>query len=97
MTGSVLISGRNLHDLATKGAREYKKALAFNEHKWDSVQMKPKHSGDTVEDCIEYVRWGMYRSTVGGSEYNEETKSDSETEGIVASEMEDADDEVNSI
>ena len=97
MTGSVLISGRNLHDLATKGAREYKKALAFNDHKWDSVQMKPKHSGDTVEDCIEYVRREMYRSTVGRFEDNEETKADSETEDIVGSEKEDGDDKVNSI
>ena len=86
-----------MHDLATKGAREYKKALAFNEHKWDSVQMKPKHSGDTVEDCIEYVRREMYRSTVGRFEDNEETKADSETEDIVGSEIEDGDDKVNSI
>ena len=56
LTGSVLISGRNLLDLDTKGACEYKKALASNEYKWDSVQIKPKHSEDTVQDCIEYVR-----------------------------------------
>ena len=84
-------------DLATKGAREYKLALAFNEHKWDSAQMESKHSGDTVQNYIEYVRREMYRSTVGVSEDNEEAKVDLETEDIVASEMEDTDDKFNSI
>ena len=63
----MLISGRNFLDLATKEAREYKKAFAFNEHTWDSLQMKSKHSGDTVQDCIEYVRREMYKLTVGGT------------------------------
>ena len=80
LTGSVLISGRNLLDLAIKGAREYKKALSFNEHKWDSVKMQPKYSGETVEDCIEYVRREMYKLTLTEEDNNEESKADSETD-----------------
>ena len=41
-TGVVLITGRNLHDLASKGLSSYKKALAFNEAVWDSEKMRPK-------------------------------------------------------
>ena len=55
-TGSLLITGRNLLDLAVKGSKYYKKAVAFNTHKWDSSKMEPKESGDSLEDCIEYVR-----------------------------------------
>ena len=59
-TGTVLIGGRNLLDLAQKGSRSYKKALAFDYHKWNSVLMEPKESGDTINDYIEYVRRQMY-------------------------------------
>lgn len=34
-TGSLLIAGRNLYDLAVRGLREYKKAVAYSSHKWD--------------------------------------------------------------
>ena len=59
-TGFILIRGRNILDLALKGSRGYKKALAFNMHKWNSNKMAPKESGDTIDDCIEYVRRKMY-------------------------------------
>ena len=58
--GCVLITGRNLYDLAIKGMKYYKKALAYNEVLWDSEKMCPKKSGHTVDDCIDYVRKRMY-------------------------------------
>ena len=48
LTGSVLIGGRNILDLAQRGSQSYKKALAFNMHKWDSVKMEPIASGNTI-------------------------------------------------
>ena len=59
-TGVVLVTGRNLHDLASKGLKYYKKALAFNEAVWDSELMCEKDSGHSIEDCIEHVRRQMY-------------------------------------
>lgn len=37
--GKQLITGRNLHAMAIRGARAYKKALSFLTHKWDPVTM----------------------------------------------------------
>ena len=34
-TGVLLVGGRNLHNLAAKGSRCYKKALAYSVDKWD--------------------------------------------------------------
>ena len=50
--------------MAIRGARAYKKALAFSTHKWDSVTMQPKKSGETLDDVIEYVRRMMYKDKV---------------------------------
>ena len=77
-TGALLIGGMNLLDLATKAARNYKKALAFKCHKWDSTKMEPKESGDSLEDCIEYVRRKMYLENVKPKDNNSDISSESE-------------------
>ena len=59
-SGPTLVTGRNLHAMAIRGAREYKKALAFANHRWDSSTLQPKKSGDTIDDVVEYVRMKMY-------------------------------------
>ena len=53
--GNLLITGRNLHTMAIRGARSYKKALEYSMEKWDIETLEPKKSGETVEDVIEYV------------------------------------------
>ena len=46
--------------MAVKVSRTYKKALAFNAHKWNSVKMASKFTDHSIDDCIEYVRRKMY-------------------------------------
>ena len=77
-TGNLLIGGRNILDLATKAVRNFTKALAFNNDIWDSTKMEPKESGDSVDDCIEYVRRKMYKENVQPSVKNDESKIDLE-------------------
>ena len=85
LTGSILIGGRNITDLAVKGSRVYKKALAFNTHKRDSVKMEPKESGDSIEDCIKYVRCKMYleEKKPKKNESDVESEADSESNDIL--------------
>ena len=86
LTGSVIIGGQNVLDLSIKGARGYKKDLAFNAHKWDSVRMQSKHYGDSVEDCIDYFRREMYKAGLkpkGG----DESEADSESEDVIDEEV----------
>ena len=59
--GDQLLSGRSILEMAQKGLKHYKKALAFAAHKWDDVQMTPKYTGDSEADVIEYVRTSMYK------------------------------------
>ena len=82
-TGEQLICGTNLLDLAKKGVRCYKKALAFCLHKWDSEKMIPRHSGDSVDDVINYVRRNMYQILVKKEEKNSDLDSDLETEDVI--------------
>ena len=70
-------------DLAKKGVRCYKKALAFCLHKWDSEKMIPRHSGDSVDDVINYVRRNMYQILVKKEEKNSDLDSDLETEDVI--------------
>ena len=86
MVGKQLITGRNLHSMAIRGARAYKKALAFSTHKWDKVKMKPKESGDNLDDVIEYVRRMMYRDKIKEKSKRSESSDD---------ESEDDDNEAN--
>ena len=88
-TGPTLITGRNLHAMAIRGAREYKKALAFSTHRWDSGLMCPKRSGETIDDVIEYVRRSMYREKMkekgkhkDGSEDDSDEDNDDNNESV---------------
>ena len=83
-TGNMLITGRNLHDMAIRGVRNYKKALAFCLKRWDEKLMQPKLSGHTIEDVIEFVRYEMYKLLKGKIETNDDaSRSDSEGEEVV--------------
>ena len=78
--GKQLITGRNLHAMAIRGARAYKKALAFSTHKWDRVTMQPKKSGETIEDVIEYVRQRMYHEKQKEKKPSDSSEEESESE-----------------
>ena len=67
-----------------KGSRNFKKAIAFNNDKWDPKKMEPKKSGDSIDDCIEYVRRKMYFENVKPEEKgnSNESEVDSETEDV---------------
>ena len=45
--------------------------------------MQPKHSGDSVDDAIEYVRRSMYEESVKSKEKDDESMIDSESEDII--------------
>ena len=78
-----MIGGRNLLDLAIKGCKYYKKAMAYNTHLWDTTRMEPKNSGHTIQDCINHVRRKMYLDTLKGNNNNdEECEVDSESEDV---------------
>lgn len=79
-TGPLLITGRNLHAMAVRGARDYKKALAFALHKWDTDTMQPKKSGETVEDVIQYVRRQMYQLKNKDKDKHKESSEDEDDE-----------------
>ena len=86
-TGSLIIGGRNLHDLAARGMRCLKKALAFASEKWDDKSLEPKGSGSSIEDVIEYVRKKMYHELVGPKD-KEGSDEESESEQVVVSTVE---------
>ena len=79
-TGSVLITGRHLHDMAKRGVRNYRKALSFCAAKYDLKTKAVKESGSTVADVIEYVRRRMYLHL--HKKKDKDYKSDSETEDM---------------
>ena len=54
------MSSRQLFEMAKKGMRSYRKALAFAKNKWDLKKRVPLESGTTVEDVIKYVRQRMH-------------------------------------
>ena len=60
ITSTEALSGRNLLDMARRGMRDFRKAMAFAKDKWDIKNNQPLESGMTVDDCIEYVRRRMY-------------------------------------
>lgn len=55
----LLISGRILVTKAHIGIRNFKKAVAFLQREWDIAEKKPKKSGETMDDCILFVRQEM--------------------------------------
>ena len=75
-SGPTLITGRNLHAMAIRGAREYKKAVAFANHKWDCNKLEPKKSGDTIHDVVEYVRQKMYYEKMKGKGKHKDVSDD---------------------
>ena len=81
-TGSPLITGRNLHAMAIRGVKCYKKALSFVKEKWDMERNEPIHSGDTLEDCIEHVRVKMHYLLVKPKGTTEDSETDSESEEL---------------
>ena len=67
-TDALLIGGPNLHDLAAKGSRCFKKALAYSMENWDNKTMETKESGWSVDDVIEHVRKKVCVELVGPSD-----------------------------
>lgn len=57
--------------MATRAVKNFKKATAFNNDKWDVTKMEPKESGDSIKDCIEYVCRKMYKANVKPSGKND--------------------------
>ena len=62
-SGDTLLNGRQLIDMAKRGLRDYRKAMAFTTDKWNIKTNEPIESGTTVDDVIEYVRRRMYLSS----------------------------------
>lgn len=91
-SGALLVSGRNLLDMALRGIKCYKKALAFCLQKWDMEKMVCKKSGDTVEDVIDHVRLEMYKLHHKKKD-NEE--SEPESEELIEKDNNAADKDVN--
>jgi hypothetical protein len=60
LRGNELSNGRSLVELARKGARSFRKAMAYASEKWDMKTNQPKESGMTIDDVMEYVRRRMY-------------------------------------
>ena len=75
-TGQELLNGRQITDMAKRGLRDYRKALAFACEKWDMKKCQAKESGTTVDDVIEHVRRKMYLKSV----IRLESEDDSERE-----------------
>ena len=60
LASNLLITGRSILNMAKKGVRYYKKAMAYTAKKWDLSTNEPLDSGDTKDDVIEFVRRSMY-------------------------------------
>ena len=70
-SGSQLMTGRQLFDIANKGTSYYRKALAFAARKYDMEKLECKESGSNVDDVIEYVRLQMCKLLVVGKKEND--------------------------
>lgn len=62
-SGPQLMSGRQLLDMAKRGTKFYRKALAYASRKYDLDTMQCKESGNTIDDVIEYVIVQMYKDS----------------------------------
>ena len=60
--------------------------MAYCAHKWDIKKIQPKHSGDSVDDVIEYVRRWMYNELVKPKVKYDESMIDSESADIIEKE-----------
>ena len=83
--GKQQITGRNLYVMAVRGAKAYKKALAYLKDKWDMVMLEPKKSGETIEDIIEYIRASMYTDLVSSKKNDGSSDEESESEEVAPS------------
>jgi hypothetical protein len=81
-SGDTLLNGRQLVDMAKRGLRDYRKAMAFTSDKWNVKTNEPIESGTTVDDVVEYVRRRMYLSmnVITIDEEEEEDEKDNEAE-----------------
>ena len=77
--------------MAIRGARAYKKALAFSKDKWDIDTLEPKKSGETMQDCIEYVRMKMYKDTKKGGTSDDESESEEKPSSAITADTTAAD------
>ena len=80
-TGSLLITGRHLYDMAKRGMKNYRKALSFCAKRYDLKTKTVKDSGHTIEDVIQYVRRRMYHHLK--KKKLSKLENDSEAEDIV--------------
>ena len=79
-TGDQLLSGRQILDMAKRGTKAYRKALAFASRKWDIEKGGPKESGNSINDIIEFVRKSMYRESLTIDNDNEDVEGEIEQE-----------------
>ena len=79
-TGTELLNGRQLLDMAKRGMKDFRKAMAFTGDKWDMKKNTPIESGTTVADVIEYVRHKMYLFSKHAIEEEEEEDATAELE-----------------
>ena len=77
-----MVTVQNLHAMAIRGARAYKKSLVFSTHKWDHVTMAHKKSRETMEDVVEYVRRMMYHDNKKSRKPSESSECESDSENI---------------
>ena len=84
-TGETLLNGRQLLDMAKRGLKDYRKAMAFTGDMWDLKKNTPIASGTTAADTIEYVRRKMYLYTT--KDIDREEDEDQQTENEIINEM----------
>ena len=56
----MLITGRNLYDLAKRSVAKHKKAIGYASELWDIEKNEPYDSGTKKSDVIEHVRCKMF-------------------------------------
>ena len=92
--GKQLITGRNLHAMAIRGVRAYKKALAYSKDKWDMDTLEPRKSGETIDDCIKYVRVKMFQETKKTGSSDDESESKETPCAVIAQKDSNVDEDV---
>mmetsp|Transcript_8139 Transcript_8139/g.10341 ORF Transcript_8139/g.10341 Transcript_8139/m.10341 type:complete len:445 (-) Transcript_8139:187-1521(-) len=80
LSGKQLIAGRALLALAKEGEKNFRKANAFAEEKWDVKKREPKESGNTIDDVVKHVRHQMYKFLNSGKPSIDEAEMEQEEE-----------------
>ena len=65
-----MLSGRNILDMANRGARFLRKAMVFAQSKWDLKENVPKESGTTEAGVILFVRQQMKKKRMKNPKEN---------------------------